>query len=117
MTGCDSTSSFKKIGKRRAFTVFVQHADSLPGLAKIGTSSSLEDSLSDARQYVLLLYNFKSLAANGGSLDEARYLTASQTDKSCIYFPPTEDAFEQHMKRVNYQCAIWCRSHEAKPDL
>ena len=117
MTGCDSTSSFKKIGKRRAFTVLVQHADSLPGLAKIGTSSSLEDSLSDARQYALLLYNFKSLAANGGSLDEARYLTASQTDKSCIYFPPTEDAFEQHMKRVNYQCAIWCRSHEAKPDL
>ena len=21
------------------------------------------------------------------------------------------------MNRVNYQCAIWCRSHEAKPDL
>ena len=30
-------------------------------------------------------------------------------------FPPIDDAFKQHVKRVDYQVATWVPSHEAKP--
>ena len=41
---------------------------------------------------------------------------ASKSYKSASVVPPTDDAFEQHIRRLNYQVAIW-NSHEAKPDL
>ena len=31
--------------------------------------------------------------------------------------PPCREALEQHIRRVNYQVAIWKRSHIANPDI
>ena len=36
----------------------------------------------------------------------------------CAYlFPPTDNAFKQHIRRVDYPVAVSIHSHEAKPDL
>ena len=44
-------------------------------------------------------------------------LYACKSDKSASIFQPTDDTFEQHIIRVNYQVAIWIHSHEENPDL
>ena len=60
-------------------------------------------------------YGSKSKACH--SLDQLRYDYACKSDKAACLFPPTDDAFEQHVRRVNYQVAIWVQSHVAKPVL
>ena len=52
-----------------------------------------------------LLYGAKTKSVN-----EARYeifCTASGAEQS---MPPTKDALTEHLKRANYQCAIWRRA-------
>jgi len=48
-------------------------------------------------------------------LNELRFLLATTTDKPASVLPPTEDAFKQHVLRAQYQVAVWCQSHIAKP--
>ena len=49
------------------------------------------------------------------SLNELRFLLATTTDKPATALPPTEDDFKQHVLRAQYQVAVWCQSHIAKP--
>ena len=70
-----------------------------------------DDSVESARKFAFLLYGQK--AKNVKSLNELRYRLATTTDASM--FPPTEDAFKQHVLRAKYQTRIWCESHIAMP--
>ncbi|KAF3841434.1 hypothetical protein F7725_007296, partial [Dissostichus mawsoni] len=49
LTGCDTTSSFFKIGKSTAFTKMQKHVDELNGLSHFGLTGNLADSLPMAR--------------------------------------------------------------------
>jgi len=53
---------------------------------------------------------------NLSSLNELRFVLATTTDKPASILPPTDDAFEQHVLRAQYQVAVWCQSHVAKPE-
>ena len=117
LTGCDTTSSLLGIGKRTAFTKLVQKAEQLASLASFGESETLEGSLPDARQLVLALYKGQKPARVCTTLDELRFHLATQTDKPGSSFPPTEDAFKQHVMRAKYQVSIWTKSHQAKPNI
>jgi hypothetical protein len=66
---------------------------------------------------VLLLYGYVRKSGSCATLDELKFHYASTTDKPAALFPPTEDAFKQHVMRVNYQTAVWYHSHLAKPLL
>ena len=59
LTGCDSTSSLYRIGKKSAFTKLENNAESLKDLSKLGLSECLEEILPSARKYALLLYGQK----------------------------------------------------------
>jgi hypothetical protein len=50
-------------------------------------------------------------------LDELRYEFACKSDKPASAFPPTEDAFLQHVLRAKYQLSIWMQCEVAKPHL
>ncbi len=63
----------------------------------------------------LLLYGVKGISCQ--SLNRLRYNYVCKSDKSTSLFPPTDDAFERHIRRVNYQVAKWIHSHEAKPGI
>ena len=113
--GCGTMSSLIKIGKRTAYNTLVVNVADMLSLAELGQSSDVTNGLPTATKYALLQYGVK-----GGSrkcLNRLRYIYACKSDKSASLFPPTDDAFEQHIKRVNYQVAIWTHSHEAKQDL
>jgi len=101
ISGSDTTSSLFKVGKRTAYSKLKQNIAHLAPLSRLGP------------KYALSLYGSKS----SHTLDQLRYVYACTSDKPASLFPPTDDAFEQHLKRANYQVAIWTHSHVAKPVL
>lgn len=117
LTGCDSTSSLYKIGKKTAFSKLVQYAEDLPALSTLGTTPDLTENLQDARRYTLALYGNKNKSNRNlcTTLDELRYEFACKSDKPASAFPPTEDAFLQHVLRAKYQLTIWMRCEVSKP--
>ena len=95
-------------------TLVVNIADML-SLAELGQSSDITNAFPTATKYALLLYDVKGRSCQ--SLNRLRYNYACKCDKSAFLFPPTDDAFKQHIRRVDYPVAISIHSHEAKPDL
>lgn len=115
ISGCDTTSSFFKIGKRTAYSKLMQNIGHLASLSRLGQTSDTSNVISTATQYALSLYGSKNKSCH--TLDQLRYIYACTSDKPACLFPPTDDAFQQHLKRANYQVAIWTNSHVAKPEL
>ena len=115
ISGYDTTSSLFKISKRTAYNTLVATIADMLSLAELGQSCDVTNAFPTATKYALLLYGVKGRSCQ--SLNRLRYNYACKSDKSASLFPPTDDAFEQHIRRVNYQVAIWIHSHEAKPDL
>ena len=117
LTGCDTTNSFFKIGKRIAYSKLIEHVKARPDIfKKFGLSDDIEEDITVARVYVVDMYSSKK-TRQCSNLDKLRYILASTTDKPAAKLPPTEDAFIQHVKRARYQVAIWCQSHVAMPRL
>jgi len=104
VSGCDTTSSLYKIGKRTAYNKLLLHIGDLLPLTQLGQCSDVSNALPTATKYVLLMYGSKSQSCQ--SLNQLCYY-ACKSDKAASLFPPTDDAFKQHMRCVNYQVAIW----------
>lgn len=113
LTGCDTTSSFFRIGKKSALTQLRKHIDTLSGLSAFAEMDE-NDALDIAQLYVMKLYGQKRQCS---TLNELRYIFASTTDKTASMLPSTEDAFKQHVLRAQYQASIWCLSHVAQPQI
>ena len=114
LTGCDTTCSLNRIGKKTAYSTLLKNADTLSAL-KTFHSDNLEDSITVARSYALHLYGKKGKEV--GTLDELRYHLATTTDKAAAMLPPTEDSFKQHVLRAKYQTQIWCGSDIANQEV
>ena len=99
ISGCDTTSSLFKIRKRTAYNTLVVNIADMLSLAELGQSSDVINGLPTATKYALLLYGVKGVSCQ--SLNRLRYNYACKSDKSAYLFPPTDDAFEQHIRRVN----------------
>ena len=105
LTGCDTTSSFFKIGKQTAFNKLSQNIECVDKLSEFGDfSAGVNTVVKLARSFVLCLYGLKGQSCS--SLDELRYKLATTTDKPAHALPPTDDAFQQHVLRARYQIAI-----------
>ena len=116
ISGCDTTSSLFKISKRTAYSTLVVNIADMLSLAELGQSSDVTNAFPTATKYALLLYGMKGRSCQ--SLNRLRYNYACKSDKSASLFPPTDDAFEQHIIRCQLPSGyIWIHSHEAKPDL
>jgi len=115
LTGCDTTSSLYRIGKKSAYSKLVKYADSLTNLHSFH-NDDLDGSVAAARKFVLLLYAGKK-GKDINTLDELRYVLATTTDKTAAMLPPTEDSFKQHVLRAKYQTRLWCQSHIASQEV
>lgn len=116
LTGCDTTSSLFKIGKRSAFSKLASQVRECPEiLTTFGMTDNVEADVVSARRYILNVYGNKDISCT--TLDQLRYRYASVTDKAASEFPPTEDAFKQHVLRARYQTSVWLQSHVPVPDL
>ena len=104
ISGCDTTSSLFNIGKRTAYNTLVVNIADMLSLTELGQSRDVTNGLPTAAKYARLLYRVKGRSSQ--SLNRLSYTYACKSDTSVSLFPPTDDAFEQHIKRVNYQVAI-----------
>ena len=100
ISGCDTTSSLCKIGQRT--TLVVNIADML-SLAELGQYSDVINGNPTATKYGLLLYGVKGRSCQ--SLNRLSYNYACKSDTYASPCQPTDDAFEQHIRRVNCQVA------------
>ena len=108
LTGCDTTCSLNRRGKKTAYSKLVKNVGILSKL-KTFHEDYLEDSVTVAHTYALFLYGKKGKDIN--TLEELCYIMAATTDKSASMLPPTEDSFKQHVLHAKYQTWIWCESH------
>jgi len=116
LTGCDTVSYPYRRGKRRAYKTAIDSLINLLLLARYGDpGESLEvhdDVITAARCYMMSLYDRSNF---GGSLDALRaHLFGNiKGDMHCL--PPTEDAFQLHLRRALHQLAVWKRAHISQP--
>ena len=100
ISGCDTTTSLFKTCKRTAYNTLVVNIADMLSLAELGQSSDVTNGLPTETKYALLLYGVKGKSCQ--SLNRLRYNYACRSDTSASLFPPIDDAFEQHIRRVNY---------------
>ncbi|XP_065184634.1 uncharacterized protein LOC135815285 [Sycon ciliatum] len=114
VTGCDSTSSFYRIGKKKAWKVLKSKQSHQIALAHMGDNFVLPVNLQkEVEKYVCHLYGHPELE----SINEARYKAFCSRSPPPAQLPPCADSLEQHVKRANYQAGVWKRALVASPDL
>ncbi|KAJ8378401.1 hypothetical protein AAFF_G00242890 [Aldrovandia affinis] len=102
LTGCDTVSYLYRRGKKHAYKTAVDHLEDLLPLCRYGDpGESLdvkEDVVTAARQYMVSLYERSDFS---GNLDALRAHLFGNIKGDMRYLPPTEDAFQLHLRRAD----------------
>ena len=117
ISGCDTVSAFKGVGKKTAWSVWnsMQHLKPVfCRLSKAPTLVSTED-MDEVERFVVLLYQRTSSLRK---VNEARKRLFAVGNRNIENVPPTVHALEQHVKRAVYQAGhIWGQCLQGKPAL
>ena len=113
LTGCDSTSAFKRRGKRNAVEVFKKHPALCLGLQQLGmTFEVTDDLLAACETFVCRLHQARSTCTGVNKVIFELFATKAA---QCDQLPPTRDALGLHVAWANYQAGIWRRALQSKP--
>ena len=116
-TGCDTTSAFKNIGKKKAYDALkcYPEAESLfeGFFSDPFKNVQVEDdgNFKILERFVVLMYSRTSLCHFVNDARLELYFGRSQNIEN---IPPTQNALLMHCKRAQYQCGIWVRSLDAQ---
>ena len=108
LTGCDTVSAFHGHGKKTAFKILMNRAESFQELASLGDGMQASDSVQrSAQTFVAAMYG-----STLESLNDVRCVMACKkvTGKK---LPPTENSFAQHLLRCIYQLMTWRKANIA----
>ena len=112
VTGCDSTSSFAGIGKKKAFKILLENNAYQEALGELGDKVEISNNtLVTCEQFVCNLYT--NVKKAGCKVDDIRYWLFCQKQKRNEGLPPTSDSLYQHLKRANFQAYVWKKSFES----
>ena len=106
LSGCDSTSSFSGIGKKKCLQVLKSDQRFIEAPCLLGENAAIPNVVLEViEEYVCLLYGI----TNETSVNVSRYKLFTNRRKfpDPNKLPPTQDALYQHIKRVNYQVREW----------
>ena len=104
-TGCDTTSAFSGIGKKKSWKVLVNDSEAQQQLASLGEEPLAQASqLQSCEAFVCSLY---TTAKKFAKTDDARHFLFCQKNKTSDNLPPTSDCLSHHIKRANFQTYIW----------
>ena len=101
LTGCDSTSSFSRFGKKKCWKVFEQHPGLLSGVGRDGSVEPVEE-------YLCMVY---SAPCQFGGVNQARHDMFEKTQSELEKLPPTKAALQLHLARANFQAKVWLQSN------
>ena len=112
LTGCDTTSQFVGIGKQKAWKAF--DGPTVKLFERLGEGSHPNANvLADAEAFVCQLYN----KGTEDVLVNKERATVRKTRKNLDSLPPTQDALQLHLRRVNHQVLIWKTALQPCPPL
>ncbi len=124
-TGCDTTSAFKGRAKLRPLKTMKNEVKYQEALSGLGDHWSVaDDQLSSLETFTCAIYGHP----HGTDVDALRFMKINdicgnkRSDSLLRNFdmaslPPCKKSLHCHIDRVNYQVAIWKRSHVATPDI
>ena len=125
-TGCDTTSAFKGLGKVRPIKALQKQPRFVQALAQLGDSWDIPDTLfDDLEAFTCAMYGkprhssvndlrHEMIQVKCGIKDDK--LDANQNvDMATI--PPCRRTLEQHIRRCNFQVAVWKRAREQHPHV
>ena len=117
-TGCDQTSSFNGIGKKKAWDAWSVYEEITEPFMKLSTDPSPPD-VSDAfpaiERFTVLMYDRTSECT---TVNSARKDLFTRKGRDIDTIPPTADALLQHTKRAVLQAGFcWGKSLEKSPHL
>ena len=103
LTGCDTTSSFLFHAKNRTWEAYLHNPQLLDNVGRD------DDNMTGAEQYVLNLYK----SPQSSNLNMARLDIFNKGKTELERLPPTQDAFQLHLARANYQANVWYQATTA----
>ena len=107
LTGCDTTSAFAGKGKKALYALVKNDDAALDVIGGLGKQYRFDEALlPDFERLVCRLYKVSSC----DTVNEARYHLFATTQATEHALPPTRGALLQHLRRANYQAAVWMRS-------
>ena len=116
-TGCDTTSSFYRKGKRIAWNAWKCFASITDVFYDIRHNPFQQ--LSESVENFSLLEKFTIAMYDKGStsvdINEARREMFTKKSTGIESIPPTKDALLQHAKRAVYQAGIWSTCYQNEP--
>ena len=125
-THCDTTSAFKGIGKIKPLKIIQKNPKFQAALADLGKTWELSDELGDAmEEFTCAIYGRQRVK----STDKLRHILITEKCKSTdgeiqvdknielSSIPPCSRVLKQHIRRANYQTAIWRLADVAEPDV
>ena len=115
LTGCDTVSAFYGKGKWKSIQLLLKNESYVKAMVEIGETWNVSDAtFNAAEERVCHLYGKK-----GQNVDLLRYeqycAKGGKVDPEAL--PPCRTSLHLHMKRANYQAAIWRRAVIPHPDV
>ena len=120
LTGSDTTSAFKNVGKKTAYEVMVKVLPDIQRTFSTFFFHPFKEITKDSpefkaiEQFVILLY---SRTSTHTSVNEARMDLYFKKTHNLERVPPTADALLLHTKRAIYQTGVWATSLELQQNL
>ena len=119
LTGSDTTSAFKSIGKKKAYEALRAYPSAETTLAHFHFHPFQELNEEDAKfkiiqRLVILMY---SRSSSDMEVNQAR-MNLYATRKHIERIPPTSNSLLFHVRRSIYQCGIWSKcllAHQSRP--
>ena len=102
LTGCDSTSSFYGIGKKKAWNVIEKNSEFQAALGQLGQVIPLSKRLQNAYEKIVCRF-YTSAPKSGTTVNSVRYWLFCQKRYTNENLPPTHDSLNMHIKRANFQ--------------
>ncbi|KAL9977045.1 hypothetical protein ACROYT_G014408 [Oculina patagonica] len=116
LTGCDSTSSLSRIGKRKARKTISNNRVHQESLACVGQSPDADkEAAKKAEAFICSLFTISNRTP--ATADEARYLLFCQKAQNNLLLSPTSDSLLEHIKRANYQAYVWRKALVPRQNL
>lgn len=123
-TGCDTTSAFKGIGKIKPIKVLQKNPRFVETIARLGDTWAIaEEVKADIEIFTCAMYGrhrFTCVNDLRQQLLKERCgdepLNANH-NVDMASMPPCKQTLQEHIKRSNYQVAIWKRALEPMPDV
>ena len=116
LTGCDSTSSFYGIGKKKAWNVIEKNSEFQAALGQLGQAIPLSKRLQNAYEKIVCRF-YTSAPKSGTTVNSVRHWLFCQKPYTNENLPPTHDSLNMHIKRANFQSMVWTRCLQPKQNL